>query len=129
MPSSTNSSSVSNQVPVTVALTSPVSGSTAYKGSLPPRSSQICCNVTQPPRLLPSADSRYIRADAEEYRIDTAVLESHSGLGMGSFGDSVSAAVASLRASMLMRATLPTAFDILIPVSYTHLTLPTIYSV
>ena len=114
IPSSTNSSSVRSQVPVAVSLTSPVSGSTAYNGALPPRCSQICCNVTQPPRVVPSADSRYSRAEVDEYRIDTVVVASHSGLGMGSFGDGVSVATASLSASMLRRAILPRAFDILV---------------
>ena len=95
MPSSTYSSSVSNQVPVALALISPVSESTAYNGSLPARSTQMSFNVTQPPRVLPFTDSRYSRAEVEEYRIATVVFESHSGLGMGSFGDSVSAAVAT----------------------------------
>ena len=110
MPSSTYSASVSNQVPVTVSLSSPVSGSTAYKGALPARCSQICFNVTQPPRVLPSADSRYSRLDVDEYRIDTVVLASHSGLGMGSFGDSVSVATASWRASMLRIVAFPSTF-------------------
>lgn len=98
MPSSTYSSSVSNHVPVAFALIAPVSESTAYSGSLPPRSTQISFNVTQPPRV-PFADSRYSLAEVEEYRIATVAFASHSGLGMGSFGDSVSVAAASLRAS------------------------------
>ena len=113
IPSCTNSSSVSSQVPVTLSLISPLSGSTAYRGALPPRSSHICANVTQPPRVLLSADTRYNREDADEYRIDTGTLASHGGLGIGSFGDSVSCAAARLRASMLRTTAFRTVVGIL----------------
>lgn len=114
VPPCTNSSSVSSHVPVALLLMSPLSGSTAYKGALPPRCCHICDNVTQPPRVLVSAEKRYNRADADEYRTDTGMLGSHSGLGMGSFGDAVSIAATSLRASTLRTAAFPIPVVILV---------------
>ena len=105
-----------SHVPVTESLTAPLFGSTAYIGGFPPSSSQIALTVTHPPRVVPSPDSRYSRADDEEYRIDTVVFASQSGFAIGLFGDGVSTAWACL-------------LDARRPVSYTHLTLPTIYSV
>lgn len=93
-----------SHVPVAVSLTSPLSESTAYNGGLPSRCSQICFNVTQPPRELLSADSRYSRSDVEENRIDTVLLESQPGLAMALFGEEVSAAPAILKASKLRTA-------------------------
>ena len=107
IPSRTKSSSVSNQVPVALSLISPVWESTAYKGALPRRFSHICDNVTQPPRVLPSSDFRYSRDELDEYRIDTWMLASHSGLRIGSLGDSVSSEVTSFRATMLSNAAFP----------------------
>lgn len=112
MPSCTNSSSVSSQVPVTLSLISPLSGSTAYTGDLPSRRSHICDKVKQPPRVLPSADSMYSREETAEYRIDTGMLSSHSGLGIGEFGDGVSLAAATSKASRLRPASFPRAVDI-----------------
>lgn len=92
MPSSTYRLSVRSHVPVTVSLTSPLLESTAYSGARPYMFSQICVRVTQPPRVLPSADSRYRRSDDEAYRMDTVMLESHFGFAIGSLGEGVSAA-------------------------------------
>ena len=110
IPSCTNISSVSNHVPVALFVIFPLWASTAYKGALPFRSSHICANVTQPPRASPSADTTYNRAVADEYRIKTGMLASHSGLGIDSFGDSVSCAAAILRASMLRSTAFPRLF-------------------
>ena len=54
--------------------------------------------------MEPSADSRYSRADDDEYRMETVVLESHEGLAMASFGEAVSAASAVLATRRLMIA-------------------------
>lgn len=105
MPSSTYNDSSSNHIPVAVVLLSPESGSMAYRGALPVRASQICVSVTQPPRVLPSADSRYSRFVDLAYRMLTSMLASHSGLAMGSFGEGVSSAAASLAAAKLRSAT------------------------
>lgn len=95
-------SSVSSQVAVAVSLIAPVTGSTAYNGgTLPPCCTQTFDNVVHPPRVMPSADSMYSRADDSEYRVDTVMFGLHSGLGMGAFGDSVSIAAVSVRASTL----------------------------
>ena len=101
MPSSTYKVSVRSHVPVAVLLTSPLSESTAYNGDLLPSSFQICLRVTQPPRVVRSADSRYSRADVEEYRMDTGVVESHLGLAIALFGEGVSTASVRLAARRL----------------------------
>ena len=97
MPSSTYRLIVRSHVPVSVALTSPLSGSTAYSGALPSRSSQICFSVTHPPREPLSADSRYSRSDVAENRTETVLLGSQSGFVMALFGDEVSAATKASR--------------------------------
>ena len=70
--------------------------------------------MSQSLRVLPSADTRYSRDEAEEHRIDTGMLASHIGLGIGSLGDSVSSAVTSVRPSMLKTAAFPVAVVILV---------------
>lgn len=112
MPSLTNSSSVSSYVPVALSLILLLAELIAYKGALPLRSSHIRANFIQPSRALPSADTINNRAKNDEYRIDTGMLPSRSGLGIGSFGTSVSCATASLRAKMLRTAAFPKVFDI-----------------
>ena len=102
MPSSIHRCSVRSHVPVAVLLTSPLAGSTAYSGALPSSHSQISVSVTQPPLVVPSPDSTYKRSDPEEYRNDTAAVESHSGLAMASFGEAVSMASPRLAARRLM---------------------------
>lgn len=92
MPSSTYRVSVSSHVPVTVLLTLPLSDSTANSGTLPASCSQISVRVMHPPRVTPSADSRYSRSDEEEYLSTAVALASHSGFGIASFGEGVSAA-------------------------------------
>ena len=92
MPSSTIKVSVRSHVPVAVLLTSPLSGSTAYKGALPSRCSQISVRVMQPPRDEPSSVSRYSLANDKEYRGMVVVPESHFGLLMAALGEAVSAA-------------------------------------
>lgn len=117
IPSSTYRLSVRSQVPVAALLTSPLLGSTAYNGALPPRLSQISLSVTQPPRVMPSADSRYSRAEDEAYRMSTGVVGSHSGLGMAVFGDSVSMAPAGLAAATrrpIMSAAVRTIFGVVV---------------
>ena len=104
MPSSTHRLSVRSHVPVAVLLTSPLPDFTGYNGARPSMFSQICVRVTQPPRVLPSADSRYKRSEDGEYRMDTVALESHFGLAMTLFGDAVSAASTRLVAKKLMMA-------------------------
>ena len=101
-----------SHVPVAVSLISPLSESTAYNGAFPARASQISSSVTQPPRVLPSADSRYNRSDVDAYRTDTVMLESQSGLAIGSLGEAVSAAAASLRARKPRTPTLRNVGDI-----------------
>lgn len=102
MPSSIHRCSVRSHVPVAVLLTSPLSWSTAYNGALPSSHSQISVSVIQPPRVLPSPDSTYSRSDPEEYRSETMVLWSQSGLAIASLGDAVSAASARLATRRLM---------------------------
>lgn len=83
-------------MPVIFSLTAPVIGSTAYSGALapvlvpPPRAVQIWSIVTQPPRSPTTAASRYKRPVVAEYRTLTVWLASHSGLGIGMFGEGVS---------------------------------------
>ena len=72
------------------------------------------CQMSQSLRVLPSADTRYSRDEAEEQRIDTGMLASHFGLGIGSLGDSVSLAVTSVRTSMLKTAAFPMTVVILV---------------
>lgn len=114
MPSCTNSSSVSNQVPVALSLILPLSGSTAYNGALPPRCSRIWARVTQPLLVLFPADIIYSRDEPDEYRIDAGMLASHYGLAIGSFGDSLSLETTSLRARMLKTADFPRTVVILV---------------
>lgn len=112
MPSSTSNSSVNNRIPIALLLISPVSGSTAYSSALPPRFSHIWANVTRLLRVLPSTDSRYSRDDANEYRIDPGILSSHFGLGIGSLGESMSFATASVRVGMPRQELFPKAIGI-----------------
>ena len=63
--------------------------------------------------MLPSAEVRYIREDFDEYRIDTVMLASHFGLGIGLFGDGVSFAALAVRVSMPRNAIFQSAVDIL----------------
>lgn len=67
----------------------------------------FCANAMQSPRVLRSGGTTYNRAETEEYRIDTRTLTSRSGLGIGSFGESMPRAKASLRADMLITAVFP----------------------
>ena len=104
MPSSIDRFSVRSHVPVAVLLTSPLAGSTAYSGALPPSHSQISVSVTQPPLVVSSSDSTKKPSDSGVYRKDTAIVESQSGLAMASFGEAVSAASARLAARSIMSA-------------------------
>lgn len=100
MPSSTHKLSVRSHVPVAVLLTSPLPDFTGYRGARPSMLSQICVRVTQPPRVVPSADSRYSRSEDGEYRMDTVTFESHFGLAIALLGETVSAASTSLAAAI-----------------------------
>lgn len=101
-----------SHVPVAVLLTSPLLELTAYSGPLPSKSSHTSSRVTQPPRVEPSADSRYRRLDVDEYRMDTFVLDLHLGLEIALFGEGVFAASADLDARRLMMAAVRSIVDI-----------------
>ena len=92
----------------------------AYKGAFPPRSCHIWANATQPPRVLPSAYPRYSREEAEEYRIDTGILASHSGLRIGLLSSSAAIVIARI----LRTTSILTTFGIVVLCSLDNMYCP-----